>query len=161
MPYYEVAEITEIERMCRDYFKTPLAVKKILISNVSTGNGSRVTIFEADRHILYALCIASKPLAFRDIKRIITGMGIEPALYLPPLGDGTYFQNYGREAFFGMYPGRKTASAAETGYYETLAPYSPALVRIAKIKGEIREYASSIHEWQRMRLFSYAKVEVK
>lgn len=161
MPYYEVAEIAEIERVCRDSFKTPLAIKKILLSNVSTGNGSCVTIFEANRHTLYAFCVAAKPLVFRDVKRIITSMGIEPATYLPPLGDATYFQKYGRKAFFDIYPGRKNAPAAETAYYETLAPYSPALVRIAKIKGEIREYVPSIHEWQRTQLFSYAKVEVK
>jgi len=161
MPYYEMAEIDELERICRDSFETTVAIKKVLVSNLSTSKGSRTTIFESDRHTLYALCVASQPLVLADIKRIIAGMGIEAEAYLAPHGDNTYFQEFGREAFFNMYPARKVASDKETAFYQTLAPYSPALVRIAKVKGEIREYVSSMREWQPAQTFSYARVQVK
>jgi hypothetical protein len=161
MPYYEVAEINELERICRDSFATDLAIKNILISNLSTGRGSRTTVFEADRHALYALCVGSQPLVLADIVRIITSTGIEAEDYVPPAGDRDYFKAFGRQAFLDMYPGRKAASDQEMEFYQTLAPYSPALVRIAKVRGEIREYAPSMREWQLAKAFSYAKVRVQ
>jgi len=161
MPYYEVAEINELERICRDSFATNLTIENILISNLSTSRGSRTTIFEADRHELYALCVGSQPLVLADVTRIMMSMGIEAEDYLPPAGDKDYFKAFGRQAFLDIYPGRKAATDQETTFYQTLAPYSPALVRIAKVRGEIREYAPSMREWQSAKTFSYARVRVQ
>lgn len=158
--YDEASEIIDIEHKCRDLFGVDIHVKRIIFSNIQSGVGAKTTIFEADRHTLYAYCHGDDSLVLRDVQRIMRGMGIEPAEYLPPLGEGKYFADYGKQKIKDMYPGRRSHAGLEVSFYQALAPYSPGLVRIASIKGEIREYHSAMQQWQKLRDYSYTKVSV-
>lgn len=158
--YDEAAEIIDIEQKCRDLFDLGVHVRRVVIGNVQTGARARATVFEADRHTLYVLCMGDDTLVLRDVQRMIKGMGIEPEAYLPPHGDKNYFAEFGRQAIKSMYPGRTSSAGLETSFYQALAPYSPALVRIARINGEIREYHSPLQQWQKLQDCSYSKIKV-
>jgi hypothetical protein len=159
--YDEASEIIDIEQKCRDFFDLEVKAKRVIASNVQTGSRARTTIFEADQHTVYALCVGDETLVLRDVQRMAKGMGIEPEAYLPPHGNENYFAEFGQQAIRSMYPGRMTSAGLETNFYQTLAPYSPALVQIARINGEIREYHSPLQQWQKLQDCSYAKVQVR
>jgi hypothetical protein len=159
--YEEPLETIDIEQKCLDIFDLDVHIKRVIIGNVQTGVRARTTIFEADRHTLYAFCTADEPIVLRDVQLMIKGMGIEPEFYLPPHGDKDYFVDFGRQAVAEVYPDLKSYAGLEMSFYQTLAPYNPALVRISRIKGEIREYLKPLQQWQKLQNCSYVRIKVQ
>lgn len=154
-------EVREIINICSQRFATDMPVKRIIISDVPTGTESFTTVFESDNQTIYALCTSKKSMTLADVRRIIHGMGMEADAYLPPAGNKNYFKDYGRRAFLAAYPARKISSDKEMAYYQTTAPYNPALVRIAKVNGEIREYLAALQRWQKTAKYSYRRIKIK
>lgn len=159
--YQEVTELIDLEGTCRAHFGAPLSIKRIIANGLPTGNSSRTTVFETKDHSLYALCTSHIPLTLADIKKIARRMGIEAEKYLPPAFDQQYFYNYGRDAFLAAYPSRKLTPHDDLSYYESLAPYSPALIKISQIKNGLRQFIPIAEQWQPAVTYSYAKVEVQ
>lgn len=159
--YYEAIESIAIEGLCKKGFGVDISVKQIITLNMPTSKGSVTTVFQDHRYTLYALCVASAPLALADVKQIMHGAGIEAETYLPPHGDPAYFANYGQKAFCAAFPGRKPINQQDTAFYQTLAPYNPALVRVSKIKGELRQYIAPTQRWQTAEECSYKRLQVQ
>lgn len=158
---YNLMKVAQVERLCKQQFGVNLHVREIVFDDVKAGKNSYVTIFQADKHTLYALLESDDPLTLFDVKSIMKSMGIEADDYLPPQGDQTYFMRHGHEVFLKAYPGRKTETDQERMYYRTLSPYRPALVRIAKISGEVRQYNTSSPRWQKSDDYSYVRMKVQ
>ncbi|MGD8373919.1 MAG: hypothetical protein PVI21_03620 [Candidatus Woesebacteria bacterium] len=154
-------ESREVARVCSQYFGVNVDIKHMVIADVSTGKSSFTSVFEASDHTIYALCTSNENLTLADVRKIIHGMGMEADAYLPPMGSRNYFEDYGRRAFAMAYPARKIGSEKELAYYKTMAPYSPALVRISKINGEIREYLAALQRWQKAMGYSYRRIKIK
>lgn len=154
-------ESREIARLCSQCFGVDADIKRVIATDVTTGKGSFTSVFETSDHTIYALCTSKQSLTLSDVRKIIHGMGMEADAYLPPASNKSYFEDYGRKAFALAYPARKIYSNREIAYYKTMAPYCPALVRISKINGEIREYLSALQRWQKALGYSYRRIKIK
>jgi hypothetical protein len=156
-----VSRVSQTEKDCKDYFGVDLRIKYIILNDAPTSKNSHTTVFRTDHDAIYALCSSDSPLILADIKTIIRLMGMKAELFLPPYADSSYFFNFGQKAFLDIFPGRKAGSDQELSYYKTLAPYSPALVRISEVNGEIRRYDKIWQEWQSAIRFSYLHTQVQ
>ncbi len=155
-----VSKINQIEKFCNDYFNVNLQINKIVLNNMPTSHNSRTTVFTANHHTVYALCLCNDQVNLADIKIIIKKMGMKAEKYLPPEADDNYFLDYGQNVFQSVFPGRKSGTPDETLFYQTLTPYNPALVRIGKVNGEIRQYNNVGKKWQPAIEFSYLRMQV-
>ncbi len=156
-----VLKSAEIERICRDYFCVNLKINKILLNNAPTGNKSYSTVFQDDKNDIFTLCKSDSVLTFADVKNIIKQMGMKPEEYFSPNADEDYFNNYAKMSFQAVFPGRKFLLEQDTNFYKSFAPYSPALVKIAKVEGEIRHFDLDWNKWISAADFSYYRVKVK
>lgn len=157
----EKTELIDLEGTCRAHFDAPLRIARIVAENIPTGKSSCTSVFETKNHEVYALITSDTPLVLADIKRIARGVGIEAAAYVPPAFDSNYFLNYGRDGFLAAYPGRKLTATDDISYYESLAPYTPALIKVASVKTELRQYVPVINQWRKVVDYSYSHIEVR
>ncbi|HEU5122253.1 MAG TPA: hypothetical protein VFT59_05410 [Candidatus Saccharimonadales bacterium] len=149
--------VAAIEHACQTTFAYSVRVTNIVADALETPKNSHTTIFETDGGELLALCHSNETLELGDIKRIIRGMGLEAAYYFPPAGYDNYFIDFGKKAFAASFPGRRITEHDNLSFYESLAPYNPALVKIGKINGEIRGYIPVLEQWYKVVDFNYSK----
>ena len=154
------SKIAQLEKFCRDYFRVNLQIQDIILHEIPSSQSSRTTIFKVGRNTIYALCVSDNPIILADVKNIIKSMGMKADKFLPPNADENYFARFGQKSFQSVFPGHKPVNASETTYYQTLAPYSPALIRINKVNGEIRQYNKNWQKWQKTLEFSYTRMQV-
>lgn len=161
--YAYATHLVDLEHACQDNFGVQLKIKRIISDDISTSDKSNTTVFETDNHTIYAFCRADSKLTLSDVKHIMKRMGMEVEAFLPPRGIDDYFVKFSRQAFTATYPGRNVGdmTAQQRAFYQDLAPYSPALVRVGRVKGEIREYFAALQRWQRSRPYSYARIKVQ
>lgn len=153
-------EAARLENICRNYFGINLDVKEVLLDSAPSSKDSNTSVFKTSKDTIYALCISDKPLTLADVKSIVSAMGIKAEEFLPPNADHDYFNNYGQKIFKSVFPGRREGSEQDISFYKTLAPYSPALVKISRINGEIRKYNSNWRQWQKALEMSYHPIRV-
>lgn len=152
---------SQIEMICREYFNVNLPVSEIIGSDIPSSKDSYTTIFRDSKGVMYALCESDEPLILGDIRSIINAMGIKASEYLPPKADYDYFSRHGRRVYQSVYPNRATCGEADLTYYKTMSPYSIALIRVARINGEIREYNDFRKRWQSAFDINYMKTQVQ
>jgi len=149
-----------IEKICLVSFCFQVNVSKIIINMVPVDNDTFTTIFMNNKNEIFALCTSSKNLTLSDIKDVNRKMGIKAEHFFPPFGNEMYFLNYAKESFKAVFPGRKQISEQDLSFYKSFSPYSPALMKISKISGEIKSYDMVWHKWIGIIGFSYNKVKV-
>lgn len=155
-----VLKSAEIEKICWELFSVELKLKNILLNNAFTGNKSYTSVFQNDRNEIFALLTCEDVLSLADVKNIIKQMGMRPQFFLPPDGNENYFNIYAKKSFDMVFPGRKAATNQDLEFYQSFAPYSPALVRISKIDGGIKNFDASWNKWISAIDFSYYRVKV-
>lgn len=149
---------SSIERLVEREFGLSLRVTELVARSIATGYTSTATVFKATPTALYVLINAQGNLLLADVRKIIRHMNMEADAYMPPHGDADYFRRIGEGKFKALFPGKHIMSDEDTRYYRTLAVYNPALVRIAKVNGDIRSYHSESKSWRKVREYSYSKV---
>lgn len=147
---YNKIRRAEITALCQSEFKTNLTIKNFLFEDVSITKGASATVFSTPDNQIYVLCTSEVPLRFRDIQRSIKSMGFFPSAYAAPYGDKNYFKREGYEIFRNSYPGRTKWTSNEESYYQTLVPYSPALVRVSGVGNQVRRYNEFCNQWQKI-----------
>lgn len=155
----DIEDLT-LEHLCKEKFAVDISLRHVIARDVYTGHGSYTTVFEDDKRNMYALCDGSA-LTLADVKEIIHAMGMEADSYFPPDGQYDYFVRQGKQNFLSVFPARTVVKDDEIAYYQTLAAYSPALVRIRKIKGEIREYSPLGQRWQTLKEYTYTHMQLR
>jgi len=150
----------QLKKACKNYFGVDLNIQNIILYNAPTDDDSYTTVFKDDRSTIYALCLSDKPITLTNVKNIIRSMGMKADKYLPPNADNDYFLHFGQKLFQSVFPSLKLINDDETLYYQTLAPYSPALVKINKVNGEIRQYDKIWQKWQRALKLSYTRMQI-
>lgn len=151
----EVTTAIEIEHTSRVHFRCDFKVKYVIVGDLETLKGARVTVFETTDHEVFAFCSSEEPLELGDVKRIIRGMGLNASHYLPPAQHHSYFINYGKLAFTTAFPGRHITSNDDLSFYESLAPYNPALIKIRAITDGIYGYIPVLEQWYKAADFTY------
>ncbi len=142
-------------------FHVHLPVRSFLFDDIETGPHSYAVLFESG-HDTYALIIAEAGSiqTLADVQSIVRGMGLTVQRFFPPGADPEYFYQEGVQHFLKAYPGRKKWARDDIRFYQSLASYPIALVRVSQIKGEVRRFNRRSGVWQRVLEHSFKKIPV-
>lgn len=147
-----------IKRACEAAFNLKLSITEVVARRIPTGYTSTATVFKTTPTVLYVYLQAQGTLVLGDVMRIVRQMNIEADEFMPPHGDKEYFKRIGTQKFKAMFPGKHIMSDDDTRYYQTLAPYNPALIRVAKVKGDIRGFHYESKLWRKVRSYAFSKI---
>ena len=149
-----------ISMISRDWFGARFDVKTVIASDLDVGSMARATVFLNEKKQLFVYVHGQARLLLKDVKKIISRMGLVAELYFPPKGQPNYFDDIGRAKFREVFPGRDAVSETDLAYYRQLAPYSPALVQIREVKdGHIYQYDSDARGgWRVSAKFAYRRI---
>lgn len=147
-----------IEEACKQQFGLSITVADIIAHDVSVGQTARATVFKTGTGQVYAFIASRGSQLFGDVQKSILRMQCEAEAYYPPHGEKEYFERIAREKFKMLFPGKHIVGDDDIRYYKGLAPYNPALVRLSKVKGEIRAYDDHLKAWRKVKDFSYSRI---
>jgi hypothetical protein len=156
----EIYDDVHIERAIETGFGLKLTITEVVARNVPTSYTSGATFFRTAPNVLYVFIQSEGTMLLADVRKMVRGMNLDAEEYIPPHGDADYFKRIGIEKFKAMFPGKHIMGDDDTRYYQTLAPYSPALVRIERVKGEIRGFQPESKSWRKLREFTYSKISL-
>lgn len=154
----EALDEQSIEKACKEQFGLSMTVGDVVVRNIAVGQATNATVFKSSTGQLYAIVASRGSQLFGDVQKIILRMQAEPESYYPPHGEKEYFDRIAREKFKMLFPGKHIAGDDDLRYYKGLAPYNPALVRLNKVKGEIRAYDAQLKTWRKVKDFSYSRI---
>lgn len=155
----EIFSDIEIEQAALRNFRQHIEIDSVIMREASVGGSTRATVFMSDRRRLYAYIESESGLLLADVKKIVSRMNLVAAEYLPPNDQAGYFDEIGKKEFIRVFPSRRPVSPGDIAYYRTLAPYSPALIEIARVKnGSVHAYDTTLNKWVPTAAFSYSKI---
>lgn len=154
----EIYDDVRLERRCKEYFGVPLEVAEVVVRGLPVGVASQATVFKAKNGHVFVCIVAQSGQLLGDVQKIIQRMQCEAEEFLPPHGDGDYFRRIAEAKFKVMFPGKRVTSDEDLRFYRGLAAYNPALVRLARVKGEIRGFEPSSRQWRKAKEYSYSRI---
>lgn len=156
----EIYDDIAIEETAREQFGKQLDIKQVIVRNAPTSHTTTATVFLTTKGQLFVLVSGRAPLTLGDVRKIIRRMGMTADAYLPPKHEPHYFDKVAEEKFRDVFPGRTSVSEHDLLFYRLLAPYNPALVRIAAINdGVIRQFDSAdSSNWRVAAKFAYKRI---
>ena len=156
----EIFSDIQIEDTCRERFGVGLDIIEVISRAVPVSASAKATLFKAKPSHMYLYIISPSHMLLDDVRKIVQRMNLEADEFLPPFREEDYFERVARDKFKVMFPGKRVSSDEDLRYYKNLAPYNPALVRIAKVKGEVRGFDISTKAWRKVKDYTYAKMKV-
>lgn len=158
---YDTMRRRECNEIIPREFHVSLPAERILFDDIETGPNSYAVMFQSKKDV-YVLLVAKDGhrQTLGDVQRIVKGMGLEAERYFPPAADPRYFYREGVKHFKKLYPARKKWTTSDVRFYQSLADYGPALVRVASINGEVRRYNMYSKTWQKVFDYSFRKIQV-
>jgi hypothetical protein len=157
----EIYEDTATERAIEAAFGLKLNISEVVARQIATGFTSTATIFKTAPTMLYVFIQSQSNMALADVQKMVRSMNIDAGEFVPPHGDKDYFKRIGEAKFKAMYPGKHIMSDEDTRYQRTLAPYNPALIRVARVKGEIRAFHFESKSWRKVRDYAFSRISLK
>lgn len=152
-----------LDEKLKNEFAFSQDIRKVLLRNIPVSPTLEATVFTTTKHQLFVLISGGARANLADIQKIIKRMGLKSEFYVPPHGDSNYFTNYATQQFANTYPGSKLQDDSDLRYFKTLAPYAPALVRIAEISsGVIKQYdTDAASGWRPVLQHTYRRIKTK
>ena len=149
------------ESLVPSVFHVYLPVTELLFDDIETGPHSYAVLFKSG-HNTYALLVAEEGYnhTLGDVQRIVKNMGLEAQRFFPPGADPSYFYEEGMKHFLDVYPSLKQWKKEDVTFYQSLASYSPALVRLSSVGGEIRRFNARSNAWQKAFDYTFKKIQV-
>ncbi len=154
----QIYDDTVIERDIEAAFGLKLIIGEVVVRDISTGYTATATLFKTSPNNLFVYIRSQGAMLLADVQKMLRGMNVDAESFVPPHGDGDYFKRIGTQKFKEMFPGKHIMSDDDTRYYQTLAPYSPALVRVARVKGDVRSFHFESKSWRKARDYSFSKI---
>lgn len=148
-----------IEKSCKERFNVNLDIAEVIARGVPVGVAARATVFVTANKQAYTYIQSQSGMVMDDVRKIISRMQTEAELFVPPYGEPGYFERIGRAKFKVMFPGKPIVSDDDLRYYKNLAPYNPALIRLSKIKGELRGFETESKMWRKVKDYTYSKIK--
>lgn len=148
-----------IEKSCKERFGVSLDIAEVIARGVPVGVAARATVFATTTKQVYVFIVSQGGLVLDDVRKIISRMQAEADIFVPPYGEAEYFDRIGQAKFKTMFPGKPILSEDDLRYYKNLAPYNPALVRLSKIKGELRGFEAESKTWRKVKDYTYSKIK--
>lgn len=155
-----VAKSIDLQQICQAEFGVDFTIQRIIADNLPSSKGSSTTIFETTSYEVYAYCQSDTLLTLRDIKHILRHVGVTSAEYIAPAHQPRYFTHFGIKAFNAAFPGRMLHADDDITFYESLAPYTPALAKVSEIAGELHQYDQALNTWHTAIEHSYKRIAV-
>lgn len=150
-----------IKEICKDRFGIDLNIAETILRAVPVSASARANVFLTNNHQMYVLIASQSAIVLDDVRKIIVRMQCEAEEFLPPHCEEEYFDRIARAKYKIMFPGKRITGEDDLRYYKSLAPYNPALVRISKIKGEIRGYDAASKLWRKVKDYTYSRIQPK
>jgi len=152
-----------VEASIRDNFNKRFDITKMIVRDIQVGPTAHASIFKIKGGGgVYALIRSASELNVGDVMKMARKMGVDADELLPPAGVDSYFDDKAIEKFRVVFPGKHiTNNSEDLRYYRTLVPYTPALIKVARIRGELCEYKPETREWQVVKRLTYAKIDTK
>ena len=149
-----------VERQIKSQFGVNAEVDSVIARRIPVGRSTEATLFLTNKKQLFLYITGESRLFLSDVKKIVSRVGLNAEMYMPPKGQPHYFDEVGTAKFAEIFPGRKIISEQDIAFYKTLAPYSPALVLIREVKnGIIYQYDSDASGgWRPHAKFSYRRI---
>lgn len=149
-----------LEQISHEQFGMQLDIKQVIARGVPTSHTTRATVFLTSKHQLFTYISGRAPLNLGDVRKMIKRMGMIAEAYLPPHREPRYFDKHAETKFREVFPGRNVVNDQDLNFYRLLAPYNPALVRIAEINGGvIKQFDSSdSSNWRVAAKFTYKRI---
>ena len=149
-----------LERQIKEKFGVSAEVESVIARHIPVGRSVEATLFLTGKKQLFLYVDGEARLLLSDVKKVVSRVGLNAELYMPPKGQPQYFDEIGRKKFEEIFPGRKVTNDDDIAFYKTLAPYSPALVLIREVKnGIIYQYDSdATGGWRPHAKFSYRRI---
>ena len=152
-----------IEAMAKDRFGLTLDIKEVVVRSVPASHTTQATVFVTTKNQVYILITGQSPMTLGDVRKVIRRMGMVADAYLAPKNEPDYFARVARDKFKAVFPGRRETSESDLRFYRLLAPYNPALVRIAEVsEGIIKQFDSTDSSgWRTAAKFAYRRITPK
>lgn len=149
-----------LERQMKSQFGVNAEVESVIARHIPVGRSIDATLFLSSKKQLFLYVSGEARLYLSDVKKIVSRVGLNAEMYMPPKGRPQYFDEVGTAKFHEIFPGRKVVTTEDIAFYKTLAPYSPALVLIREVKnGTIFQYDSDASGgWRPHSKFSYRRI---
>lgn len=149
-----------LERQIKAQFGVDGEVDSVIARRIPVGRSAEATLFLTAKKQLFLYIHGETRLYLSDVKKIVSRVGLQADMYMPPKGRPHYFDEIGTAKFNEVFPGRKAVSEEDIAFYKTLAPYSPALILIREVKGgTIYQYDSdAMGSWRPHAKFSYRRI---
>lgn len=142
-------------------FRVNLPIDEILFDDIETGDGSYAILFRSSGDV-YALFVAPDggQQTLADVVTMSKNMGITIGKFYLPDGDLNYFYRNGVKLFKQAFPSLYSWNKKDVKWYSLQVPYSPALVKVASVNGEVRRFDKAGRAWQKLFDYSFRKVRV-
>lgn len=154
-----IPDDTTIQQVCKERFDLSLTVAETIVRAVPVSASARANVFVTSNHQVYVLIASQSGMVLDDVRKIIVRMQCEAQDFLPPFAEPDYFDRIARAKYKVMFPGKRIGGEDDLRYYKNLAPYNPALVRLSKIKGEIRGFDAASKTWRKVKDYTFNKVQ--
>lgn len=145
---YEESRKGKLEEFSAKHFATFITVRKVLFDELALSPSATMTVFSTDDNNIYAAIESDTVLRLGDVERLVKEAGFRPTHYAAPQGHKGYFIQHAYNIFTAVYPGRTKWTPDQETYYQLLAPYSPALVKLGGMFGSVRQYNTFGKVWQ-------------
>jgi hypothetical protein len=154
----EIYSDVTIERTIEASFGLKLNISEVVVREIPVGYTATATLFKTSPNMLYCFIQSQSNLVLADVRKILRNMNVDVEGYLPPHGDKEYFQRIGVEKFKTMFPGKHIMGDEDTRYYQTLAPYNPALMRVSRVKGDVRAFHIETKSWRKVKDYAFSRI---
>ena len=154
----ELLDDVATERAIQAAFDLKLNISEVVARDIPTGYTARATLFKTSPNVLYCFVRSQSGMLLADVHKMMRAMNVDVEAYVPPHGDAEYFKRIGLEKFKDIFPGKHVMSEDDTRYYQTLAPYNPALMKIERVKGEVRAFHLESKSWRKVRDYTFSKI---
>lgn len=150
-----------VEAMVKDRFGLSVDIKKVIARSIPTSHTTVATVFLTTKNQLYVIISGRAPMTLGDVRKVIRRMNMTADAYLAPQAQNDYFNRIAAEKFKTVFPGRQPKNESDLRFYRLLAPYNPALVRIAEIHdGVVKQFdASDSSNWRVSAKFTYKRIK--
>lgn len=157
----EIYDDIALEHLAKEKFGFPIDIDHVILRNAPVSRVADATLFLTKKKQLMLYVHGHSKLLLKDIKTVVTRMGLVAELYIPPKGQPNYFDEIGAEKFKAVFPGRHNPMGQDLIYYRTLAPYNPALVLISEVKhGEVKQFdPDATGGWRVGAHFAYRRIK--
>lgn len=150
-----------VEAMTKDYFGVSLDIKQVIVRAIPTSHTTQATVLVTTKNQMYALVSGRAPMTLGDVRTIMRRMGLVADAYIAPKSKKDYFNVVAIAKFKQVFPGRQPTGDADLRFYRLLAPYNPALVRIAEVSdGVIKQFdAADTSHWRVAAKCTYRRIK--